>query len=56
VAVTAPYNYDGMLDLGPESGSTYVCSRCETTFEEDLCLCPVCGTLTVERRSRSADS
>jgi len=54
--VTAPYSYDGMLDLGPEDGSAYVCSRCESTFDDDHYLCPVCGTLTLERRSRSAES
>ena len=53
--VTAPYSYDGMLDLGPEDGSAYVCSRCESTFDDDHYLCPVCGTLTLERRSRSAE-
>jgi rRNA maturation endonuclease Nob1 len=49
--VTAPYSYDGMLPLGPERGSEYVCSRCESTFDDDRYLCPVCGTLTLERRS-----
>jgi len=46
--VTAPYSYDGMLPSGP---SEYVCSRCESTFDDDHYLCPVCGTLTLERRS-----
>jgi len=49
--VTAPYSYDGMLPLGPEQGSEYVCSTCESTFDDEHYLCPVCGTLTLERRS-----
>lgn len=52
--VTAPYSYDGML--GPEDGTEYVCSRCDSTFDDDQYLCPVCGTLTVERRPPSAES
>jgi rRNA maturation endonuclease Nob1 len=43
--VTAPYSYDGMLD----PGSKYVCANCESTFEDDHYVCPVCGTLTLER-------
>lgn len=49
--MTAPYSYDGMLPLGPERGTEYVCSECESTFDDDHYLCPVCGTLTIERRS-----
>jgi len=49
--VTAPYSYDGMLPLGPENGSEYICSNCDSTFDDDHYLCPVCGTLTLERRS-----
>jgi len=45
--VTAPYSYDGML---PQE-SEYICSNCESTFDDDHYLCPVCGTLTLERRS-----
>jgi DNA-directed RNA polymerase subunit RPC12/RpoP len=54
--VTAPYNYDGMLGLGPEDEAVYVCSSCESTFEDDRYLCPTCGTLTLERRSRAVES
>lgn len=54
--VTAPYSYDGMLDLGPENGSEYVCSVCESQYEEEHYLCPVCGTLTIERRTQSGDT
>jgi rRNA maturation endonuclease Nob1 len=36
-----------MLPQEPE----YVCANCESTFDDDHCLCPVCGTLTLERRS-----
>jgi rRNA maturation endonuclease Nob1 len=41
-----------MLDPGAE----YVCANCESTFESDHYLCPVCGTLTLERRPASAES
>jgi len=49
--VTAPYSYDGMLPLGPSDGPEYVCSNCDSTFEDDRYLCPTCGMLTLERRS-----
>jgi predicted amidophosphoribosyltransferase len=54
--VTAPYSYDGMLDLGPEQGTEYVCSECESRYETDRYLCPACGTLTIERRAPSNDA
>jgi rRNA maturation endonuclease Nob1 len=54
--MTAPYTYDDMLTLGPEAGSQYVCVRCESTFDVDHYLCPVCGTFTLERRGPSESS
>jgi rRNA maturation endonuclease Nob1 len=39
-----------MLPLSPEDRPEYVCSNCDSTFENDRYLCPVCGTLTLERR------
>jgi rRNA maturation endonuclease Nob1 len=54
--VTAPYSYDGMLDLGPEQGFEYVCSECESRYESDHYLCPACGRLTIERRAPSDDT
>ncbi len=45
-----------MLDLGPGEGSKYVCSKCESSFDDDHYLCPVCGTLTLERRRPTAES
>ncbi|MFB6109056.1 MAG: hypothetical protein ABEJ82_09515 [Haloplanus sp.] len=48
--MTAPYMYDDFLSLGPDDGPTYVCRRCESTFEVDHYICPVCGTFTIERR------
>jgi predicted amidophosphoribosyltransferase len=51
--VTAPYTYDDMLELGPGGESPYVCVRCESRFETDHYLCPVCGTFTLERDTRS---
>ncbi|WP_299332699.1 hypothetical protein [Haloplanus sp.] len=54
--MTAPYSYDGMLDLGPEQGFEYVCSECESRYESDHYLCPACGRLTIERRTPSDDT
>jgi DNA-directed RNA polymerase subunit RPC12/RpoP len=39
-----------------DSGATYVCSDCDSTFESDRYLCPRCGTLTLERRSEPTES
>jgi rRNA maturation endonuclease Nob1 len=54
--VSAPYNYEGMLGLGPEHESGYVCANCESTFDDDRYLCPVCGRLTLERQSNVTES
>lgn len=54
--VTAPYSYDGMLDLGPGEGAKYICAKCESVFDDDCYLCPTCGSLTIERRLPSAES